>query len=135
MTREEILKMPSGKGIDALVAGDVMGAIHWENGETKDYNGEYPMYSDWDEGVFLYSDADDGYLWTPSENLMDAWDLVEKLRTLGFHVRLEYQDNARATFFSRRMTEYGPEPTGASAKNIPLAICRAALLTVTETIK
>jgi hypothetical protein len=131
MTRDEILNMPAGKPINALMASKVIGANYWRNGTTSDYDGEYPMYSDWEEDIFYYTDPEGGWLWIPSTDLPDAWDIIKKMSDKGFNMRLEVQGkNARVTFWSKRMTKWGPEPVSASADTVPLAICRAALLAV-----
>lgn len=134
MTRDEISNMPAGKQIDALIAREVMKAHYWENGETSDYNGEYPMYSDWDDGVFYYTSADEGYLWTPSDHIADAWDVVEKMlefeKDVAGHdqIIITRTDDCTKWYveFRKPCWEYG------EAETFSLAVCRAALLAVME---
>ena len=98
MTRAEILSMPAGREMDALIA------------------------------QMLYPEAIEFYAFPNySTNIKDAWEVVEKLRsrvnafTIGASIIL---DNGWAVEW--RNGDFVHD------KSVPLAICKAALLAVTE---
>ena len=125
----KILNMQAGKEMDALIAKHAMKARHWENGAASDYDGEYPMYSDWDDGAFWYEDADGGYLWTPSQNLADTWEVVEKLRAKP--TEFAFEITTIPVMFKGYRVSIGAYHS-VIAETLPLAICRAALLATLE---
>lgn len=131
MTRDEILKMPAGREMDALIAEKVMGwkKIGKIHPDLKcDLIGENPHYFYPPDGEF------DKWMDLVPHYSTDANDMLlvsDNLKSRGFNARIEIQSGAHVTIWKTDMTEYGPEPINAKADSIPLAICRAALLAVT----
>src|SRR5512139_113235 len=94
MKREEILNMPAGREMDALIAEKVMG---WHKGKYHFYDGTSinEVVSDWldSEGHYKcgigtedgFEDNEDFHLlrWHPSESILWAWEVVEKLSVKG----------------------------------------------------
>jgi hypothetical protein len=120
MTRDEILNMPAGKEMDALIAEKVMG---WHRHGSSWHD---------DAGYCAYNEQE---TWEPhfepSRKIEDAWEVVEKLcNETGCDVvkvckrdpellRGEWSCN-----FGRGFEAFGDTAT--------LAICRAALMAVME---
>lgn len=120
MTREEILAMEPGVELDFWIAEKVMG---W----TKGYEDDGTMY--WATGYTAMPGN-----WAPSKNMAAAWEVVEEMVGQGFDVNLsstiltsDFIDVSWGVSFWR----YGAWPK-ATARNMPEAICKAALLTLTE---
>ena len=115
MTRDEILSMPAGRELDAAVAELVMG---WEIVRTGIGNDHYISPSD-NSLLRLICN------WKPSENIADAWRVVEKMPNIQIAHVTEYG-------YWRVAPDYH-EPTMFVIADTPeLAICRAALLAVNE---
>lgn len=130
MTRDEILNMEAGEKMDVLVAERVMGwHIVSENG--------YLHWNDADNhfqcGVSIYDfeDAEDFHTlkWHPSESILWAWDVVEKLCDISGCdiVKICKRDPELLRGNWSCNLGMGFEAFGDTA---PLAICRAALLSV-----
>jgi hypothetical protein len=122
MTRDEILNMPAGRELDALIAERIFGlkdgGTHWVNSEGK------PTFlkvwdSEWLSEPFY-----------PSEDIDFAWYVVEKMQVHGFNTRVEVQSQTVCSMWVKNLNIRGPEPVTARAETAPLAICRAALLAV-----
>jgi len=139
MTRDEILNMPAGREMDALIAEKVMG---W-NILTKpdgyrywaDTDGEFACGVPPEEGYF--EDEEDLHLlkWHPSESILWAWDVVEVLRGKFWSTTITQWDHSRKTVVTCEYRSGRGEhkaPLYADADTAPLAICRAALLAVME---
>ena len=140
MTRDEILRLPAGPEMDALVAERVMG---WHRGEgrTADswYNASLECVApaeDSELDMWDGSCANCDSAWSPSTRISNAWEVVEKLQARG--VRLHYSSDGwhfgiGYTPPSRFMDD-PPDPeeweVECCAPTAPLAICRAALLAV-----
>jgi len=126
MSRDEILNMPAGREIDALVAEKVMG---WHLATDKDgwkkWVDEYDCFMrgmKQDDSPFSEDDEDFNLLhWHPSESILWAWEVVEKL---AFY---QIITKANGAGYSARVNSIRCE-----APTAPLAICRAALLAVME---
>lgn len=111
MTRDEILKMPAGREIDALVATEIFGVeVEFEKiaGEpyAKGKGYSIPQYS---------------------YRISDAWDVVEKLAGEAEEIDVAHSMDGWTCllwFFRERSRIH------ALADTAPLAICRAALLAV-----
>jgi hypothetical protein len=123
MTKDEILAMEAGKEMDALIAEKVMGwhlvkrenyRDEWVNADGR-YQHPVPRYDGYEDDEDFHT-----ICWHPSESILWAWDVVEKL-----------------------CLSVVPYPGGdkwhaadgkviAFADTAPLAICRAALLVVME---
>jgi hypothetical protein len=119
--------MKPGRELDALVAEKVMGwrleergygATFWvdENGKVK--RAAEPCSID-----FCSCEV-----FSPSTDISDAWEVVEKLRDLGFHVGIKTPPKVKSCSYwvclenfyaGKSFTEYG--------ETAPLAICMAAL--------
>ena len=124
MNRDEILSMPAGRKMDALVLASVFGVMVF-----RDNNGEpYKL------GVFQENEPVPNY----SGNMSCAWSVVEFLNKDGYAPNLMNDDNGKwylafdgtqdigTVTFVTAFTDV-PELWCESA---PLAICRAALLTL-----
>ena len=130
MTRDEILSMPAGRELDALVAERVMGwDIHPVSPDP--YEKELAWYSE--DGKLQCGDE----YWKPSENIADAFQVVEKMKELGYKVQRFgtgdlMGDKWQASFADvYRIVSYkGDKGDFADADTLPLAISQAALLAV-----
>lgn len=121
MNEQEIDSMPAGPEMDALVAEKVIG---FTLGSVTDFRG----------ARFIASENPyDGFLPRYSMSIWDAWNVVELFRD-GF------ADNQVAAVIEMRVLDtvepddcecriYSPtlSPVYAKAREMPLAICRAAL--------
>jgi hypothetical protein len=107
MTRDEILNMPAGREIDALIANRVFG--------------------------MRIDKTFTALVWIPasySTNIAVAWMVVEKMKIIGHNFRMvQYAYNRTyATFENDLDSDNWIEANGEYCT--PLAICRAALLAV-----
>ena len=125
MTRDEILNMPAGEEIDKLVAEKVMG---WHIVEIRDGGRNQFVDSDghYQHIVSRYDYYEDGedfntICWHPSESILWAWEVVEKLKEYSLWIDL----NASPDGYQVGFADYF-----VFAESAPLAICRAALLCV-----
>ena len=124
MSRDEILAMPAGREMDALIAANVLG---WK---VDDLTATSPSGS-----ANSRTAHGDDWLEYYSTDMTAAWKVVEKL---GFSLlRSPYTDNWTAA----KITDVEPVISGVEvnlgdsegvANSAPLAICRAALLAVTN---
>ena len=93
---------------------------------------ERPFFLVGESGIIVYRHPDLGKSWSPSKNMADAWDVVEKIeKTLNFqidNVGLENKDQRRWRVLFGRSGD--PISVIADADSAPLAIARAALQTV-----
>lgn len=133
MTRDEIVNMPAGREMDALVAEKVMGEpkpiyVH------PNLHIEYPKEStlgNWRcYNIYEHGDVCE---WNPlpfSTDIASAWEVVEKLCNK-YHVSIwtdfTHYGTALRTLGIDELVEVTAAPTA------PLAICRAALLAVMDT--
>lgn len=122
--------MSAGPELDALLAEKVMGWRRFDNW-SQTVGMERPFFLVGESGVIVYRHPDLGKSWSPSKNMADAWDVVEKIEnTLNFqidNVGLENKDQRRwRVLFSRS----GDPISVVAAETAPLAIARAALQTV-----
>ena len=118
MTRDEILNMPAGRVLDALVAEKVMD-WHW-------YKFLDPKLVDEAKGAWL--DKDNRVMhneWLPSTDIADAWQVVEKMQS--FELEMDYQESWHAY-----VNFPGEEWYSSIGDTAPLTICRAALLAVMD---
>jgi hypothetical protein len=142
MTRDEILNMPAGKEIDALIAEKVMG---WHKGDS--YGREVWLDTDerYQRGIARengFEDDEDFHLlhWHPSESILWAWEVIEKMQEIDSHwspgVNWDDDDGDGNPMWVASFTYYGEDESQFQQnevwdKSAPLAICRAALLAVT----
>ena len=138
MTRDEILNMPAGREMDALIAEKVMG-------HTVDKRERYvkssilskrrqPMHKITELFVGGY------YLRKYSESIEAAWEVVNKICVsapndcwTGPTMQINYEhDSCEVIFTNLDSIDCAVESVQAIAESAPLAICRAALLTTLE---
>lgn len=114
MTKDEILNLPAGRGMDMAVIRDV---LKWKHVHTDDFAYVYinPKYG----AVINFS---------PSTDIAAAWDVIESMRAGKFSFSVI---SAMHGILVEFVTLYGKlKRFRATAPTAPLAICRAALLTV-----
>ena len=117
----DIDTMPAGREMDALVAEKVMG---WEFAPELTKATGSDCWMEWNEDK---SDYRVRGCWIPSASIAAAWEVVEKLKHLGFTLGFLSNEDERLQWD----VSFGPN--GMSEKNCvyedtaPLAICRAAL--------
>lgn len=122
MTREEILNMPAGREMDALIAENVMGIESVAfNDETKCPECESTMRFC---GSRSWCSSCHEWIYSPykeySTDISAAWEVVEKLGIIFQETCIDNDKDWRCYF----------DNACASAETAPLAICRAALLAV-----
>lgn len=135
MTRDEILAMPAGREMDALVATEVM-EWHW-------YKFIEPEYVDFGaKGAWL--DSGNRVMhneWYPSTDIGAAWEVVEKMKNdwqqiipswARFWRIVSLRDGTWDVMVGTENATTQRIIARATDKSLPLAICRAALLTVME---
>ena len=119
MTRDEILAAPAGREIDEMVIRDVM---KWKFIHSDDFA---HVYDDGKYGARIS--------FSPSSDISAAWEVVDKFKQEGKWMSV-------STFISSLEDKWACEFMNDGAKDefldcveadtAPLAICRAALLTV-----
>lgn len=122
MKRDDILSMSAGRELDALIIDKLEFELDSLNG-----------MGHW---VYIRQDQDPS-LFRPSENIKDAWEVVEKLKD-GYQYFYTGWDYPTATYFAQFIEaiatddEVGVElrEINSIAETAPIAICRAALLAV-----
>jgi Phage ABA sandwich domain len=123
--------MSAGPELDALLAEKVMGWRRFDNW-SQAVGKERPFFLVGESGVIVYRHPDLGKSWSPSKNMAEAWDVVEKIEaTLNFQIDnpgLENKDQRRWRVLFGRSDN--PISIVADADSAPLAIARAALQTV-----
>jgi hypothetical protein len=103
--------------IDWFVAEKVMNWHVWEN----------------EDGDLMVTKGYGCYSHCPSfsTNIADAWQVVEKLKELGFHVGIKTPPKAKSTSYWVCVEDFYAEKTFTSyGLTAPLAICLAALKAV-----
>jgi hypothetical protein len=134
LTRTEILKMPAGREIDALVAQMVFG---WKYAAQLLFppNDHPAMIEHWAANWDEHGNPN----WLPhySENISRAWEIVDEMckRQFRYEVGGNFMGlgHIYAAFDNEQWADGNP-PSKAFAETVPLAICRSALLTLTESI-
>lgn len=129
MKRDEILNMPAGREMDVLIAEHVMGWVWFSFGSASVLR--HPE-------KFIYGVIIDGkerryYDGLPrySENMGDAWEVVERLRELYYRIFLSYARNIVTITLDHDNYQKDMD-FWIEAETAPLAICRAALLVKIE---
>lgn len=113
--------LEAGPALDALVAEQVMGWRLSKDGHAwKDATSGTMAYRD--DGPWL--DAGD-LPWNPSDNLDDAWEVIEKLEGMGIYLFRLGRDGAGSSW--RADFDHLPTSSRAEAATAPLALCLAAL--------
>lgn len=118
MKREEILNMPAGREMDALIGEYVFG---WKKGT-------FPVYEP------MKSKHGD-YIVRPiaqySTDIAVAWEVVEWIQKNGYSFELtEHADPQGDYILQVWRRDMERDDFIARAETVPLAICRAALLAV-----
>lgn len=123
--------MSAGPELDALLAEKVMGWRRFDNW-SQGMGMEQPFFLVGESGVIVYRHPDLGKSWSPSKNMADAWDVVEKIeKTVNFQIdNVGMQNNDHRRW--RVLFGWSDDPISivADADTAPLAIARAALQTV-----
>lgn len=119
LTQEQILALPAGREIDVLVATKVMGWTLHEKG--------YYICPDRDYHPTIYT-------WLPSDEIPSAWEVVEKLISSDSEVAIcsLLPNDANPGKADWHVEVSGWKGFDARANTMPLAVCRAALLAVSE---
>lgn len=118
MTREEILTLPVGNNLDAIVAQQVLGCqIRKRNGLA------LCGCTDHEHGQAHWDEPRSGLLEDYSADIAAAWQLVERLR-----LQWVAGEDKDGIFFAFQNPETQSCEWEAGADTLPLAICRAALL-------
>jgi len=111
MTKDEILNMPAGRKMDALIDEHVFKReIVWERGAP-----------------FIYVLGSRESVYPYSKNITSVWDVVEKMGSVDELHDVDLRTSIRGwvcVIFNAF------ESFEANAETAPLAICRAALLAV-----
>lgn len=134
--------MPAGRELDALVAEKVMG---W-----------YRVGTMWCQGANSYAaPAEDLEIenppktkpWSPSTDIAAAWEVVEKIKAVDLRSKtgIDFPDECMTVAWDRSTKEWAAgfhaidgydagwvAGTRATADTAPLAICRAALVSVSK---
>ena len=110
MNRDEILNMPAGREMDALVAEKVM---EWH----------MVKWVGWcnDNDILMHS------VFFPSTDISAAWEVVEKLTMFSIAGPIPGKP-----YFSVWVYIKGKGHTNTTGETAPLAICKAALISVME---
>jgi len=117
MTHEETLKLEPGPKLDRLVAERVMG---WEFDLLRD-----AWFKDGEGEIWAEN-------WHPSTDIAAAWKVVKALREKGSVIDiLSCPEDFTVKIWNENESE-GLSIAKASAEQMPLAICRAALLAMME---
>lgn len=136
LTRDEILNMPAGRGLDALIAIKLLGLsvehlpVVYEEGYTEDGT------DGWSGFVCPRCRRPEDMLDEPcaknySTDISAAWKVVDKLNRDGWYVSV-FTGHKFECALSHPNPKRGNYCKGETA---PLAICRAALLAVTDTYR
>lgn len=128
LSNEQIDTMGAGRETDALIAVRVMkwlphrrhSACYVNAAEVNSAGEKFVIQEFIDE-------------WRPSQNIADAWRVVEKLSESGWnYIQVDRDDGLWGADFAKlEFTEYGANGTvkahSTASDSAPLAICRAAL--------
>lgn len=128
MTRDEILAMPAGRSMDALVAKHVFGCS-----VNLDFESEEPYCDCRGEMYGAHGDTDWNWTRKYSTDISAAWEVVDKFYS--FRV-CRYSGGERYNAYCVRYSdgrEY--EIDGSADADTPsLAICRAALICLCQDV-
>ena len=125
MTRDEILNMPAGREMDALVAEKVMTLNVWQHEKRVKQLAFRGNRSREVLGTVIEIIAGDRMLQNYSTDIAAAWQVVEKTKNDYDITRVGGKWHAWLFAIDEVLTE-------AYADTAPLAICRAALLAVMD---
>jgi hypothetical protein len=120
MNREEILNMPAGRKMDALIAEKVVGLrLDWEFAEFQNGEPSAPTLRDkYDEiGVLPFYSTD----------ISATWEVIEKMGDIAWSLASAWNLSGKRAGFSMWISG-----KSVIADTATLAICRAALLAIME---
>jgi len=132
LTQDKILNMKAGKEIDTLVAEKIMDLVPCENWYLQEITMIGPIYI-----RNQHKCKHDGkcypkeYVPECSTNISSAWRVVDKLWGK-FNFAINRMDMYDGDYIASVMAFNRNEWKSAHANTAPLAICRAALLTLLE---
>jgi hypothetical protein len=115
--REEIQEMPAGRDIDALLAERVFG-----------YRVDLNLVI-FPDGDYSYLEPDLGGHWTPSRDILVAWEVVKVVHKKGFWFGCQVLPERSAAWFNNGVVAQVHPQAVAGPLELPLAISRAALFT------
>jgi hypothetical protein len=125
MTRDEILKMEAGRELDELIAEKIMGLKPC----TFRMTGQISMSTIWNcehnDCRNCYPKNQDAPMKSYSTDISSAWEVVNNMSNC-LHLKQHGQDGVWVAEFCHN------PGSQVSGKTAPLAICRAALLAVSE---
>lgn len=117
----EVKELKAGRELDALIAEKVMG---WHREFVTDPSSNYSFWNYVDaDGRGMYTPEE----WEPSTSISAAWEVVEKLQTLGIKC---WMKNYIAIPGWHCVVIGGDFEFEEAADTAPLAICLAALKAV-----
>lgn len=137
----DIDALEAGRKLDELVATQVMG---WRIGDWLDEtDGGYNLFdkdgsyaSPWDAPPDFAFELQPRHRWSPSTDIMAAWQVVESLQKLGFIVEVGCDPISNGGLCSASVFEYDDLTPTMLVEQIcntaPEAICRAALKAVSK---
>lgn len=127
LTSTPINELPAGRLIDGLVAIEVMGWTRDTFVETEGWNSGVQAYSPWYPAGEKLTLQNMRHAFTPSTDIKQAWEVVERLRALGHYANVNVR---REVVWCRIENCDGDELVAVKVDTAPLAICRAALMAV-----
>jgi hypothetical protein len=135
MTRDEILNMPAGREMDKLIAIEI---FKLPEIELDDANCPYCGEEMWHGQYRARCTNCNEWRYSPykeySSEIADAWEVVEKMQ--GDWWKMEFLTGIHVAEFEKPNMKCEDQTYHeAQADTMPLAICRAALLTTLEDMK
>lgn len=148
MNKQEILELPAGREMDALVTKTFfepcppmrplpvlrsMSRDEWRYSTHKlDSTGGY-----WEVEIGTDAESVENLQWEPAQKasteIVGAFWVVQGLRAMNYNVRIElHKTYTEVVLWQRNMNEHGPLPITCHADTVYLAVCRAALLAVMD---
>jgi hypothetical protein len=132
LTEEQIKNIPAGKETDVLIAEKVMGLVPCDNWYLQQITSIGPIFirnqnSCKHDGKCYPKE----YIPEYSTNISAAWGIVDKLWSR-FNFAINRMDMYDGDYIASVMAFNSNEWKSAHANIAPLAICRAALLTLSE---
>jgi hypothetical protein len=125
LTREQVLTLPVGRDLDVLVAEHIMGWKPWRSPVARLLDEPDCWETDDPECPSVRRSG-----WCPSADIAAAWDVVRKMRSGGRTFLLgDRVGGGVVASFSRGTVDRNFKADGSTDEE---AICRAALLAVTE---
>ena len=129
LTPTDLLSLPASRELDALVAEKVMGWHALRDGHCAECEAMIK------EGTLMMSDPQGlvGVVPDYSTSIAAAWEVVEKLCPPN-PAECVYEFSLERCLDGCHVAKFGPHESGHIDGSAPLAICRAALKTVSAPI-